>query len=230
MTTLSQIVTDALREGNVIGVGMSPDGAESAEAFRRLQAIIKSLFGYELGEQLETADYDDVSSYYFVPSNLRLILDVTEAETVVLNPNPRDGARLGIIDQGGNLATVPVTLDANGRKIETQNSIVLNTNGLVRDWFYRADLGTWVRVTELEQTDESPFPAEFDDFLITLLAMRLNKRYGVADGLEADIMRRMRSLFRARYRQSYEQSVEDGLLRLSNDYVYWSYDGFDRGN
>jgi len=52
MTLASDIITQALREGNIIPVGQSPTSAESAEALPRLNAILAGVFGYEMGEQL----------------------------------------------------------------------------------------------------------------------------------------------------------------------------------
>lgn len=234
MTTIRQIVTDALREANVVAVGGSPEADVLDEAVRRLQNLYRSLFGYELGEQMQPWTYgtngltnsyakaldmsSDVDSV-FVPSNIRLILNIDETSTLYLNPEPEDGARFAVIDNGANLATYNVTLNGNGRKIELTNTVTLNTNSLNREWFYRADLGNWARVTDLDADAESPLPAEFDDFLITLLAFRLNPRYGAKNAVEMiEVLKRMRKQFRARYRQTNEQTSEDGLLHLSSNY------------
>jgi hypothetical protein len=229
MTTLRQLVTDGLRESGIIAVGATPDGDEFEEAFARLQNLITSLYGYELGDPFQTLDYEDVSDC--VPANCRLIVDAEQALTIDMPLNPRDGARFGIIDNAGNFATYNVTLDGNGRKIETTDTVVLSTDSLNREWFYRADLGTWVRVSVLTESDESPFPSEFDDFLITMLASRLNNRYAAITGTETyELLKRMRVRFRARYRQVSEQMSDLGLLRLGEDrYVYGDSD-FNRGS
>lgn len=233
MTTLRQIITDAFRESNVVAVGETPDADQLAEALRRLNAIIKSLYGNEFGEPLLTVNYgslgltnvygqaEDESSVVnsiYVPSNVRLIFNLSAATTLYLNPNPRDGARLAVIDNAGNLATKNATVNANGRLIESATTVVLNTNSLNREWFYRADLGAWTRVTDLVTDDTLPFPEDFDDFFVTLLTMRLNPRYGAETGQEVvSVLQDMKRKFRARYRQVTEMPSEDGIVLLSSN-------------
>ena len=110
--------------------------------------------------------------------NRRLIAVNTEALTVYLTVRPQDGARMGIADPFGRLAAFPVTLDANGRTIEGAATKLLNVNGTFQEWFYRADLGQWVKLSTLVDTDPLPFPDEFESFFILMLALRLNPRYG----------------------------------------------------
>lgn len=234
MTTLRQIIVDAFRESGITPVGGTPGADEHSEALRRLQNIIKQLFGNELGEQLRTINYENISNYTNLPTNVRIVFDSEGALTLNLHKNPRDGARLAVIDNGADFATNNITLDGNGRKIELADTVTLNTNSLNREWFYRDDLGNWVRVTDLTANDESPFPAEFDDLLITLLAFRLNPRYGAETHQEmVEVLKDIRRRFRARYRQVHEVSVDDGLIILPSTrshYGYWfSAEKFDKG-
>lgn len=230
MTTIRQIVTDAFREANIVGTGETPEADEFDEAVRRLQNLYKSLFGYELGEPLLNIGYGlegvDTPSYadeysseidsLYIPINVRLVFNIDAAASLKLHPNPRDGARLGIIDNQGNFATNNVTLDGNGRQIELASTVTLNTDSLNREWFYRADLGNWARVTDLDADAESPLPSEFDDFLITLLAFRINPRYAAGTSPEmTEVLKRARSQFRARYRQRMEMESELGLTKLT---------------
>lgn len=84
-----------------------------------------------------------------------------------------------------------------------------------REWFFREDLGTWVRCTPLTITDELPFPREFDDFFITMLAIRLNPAYGVAlDQQSQLVLDRARTSMRARYRQEKPARPPIALSRL----------------
>lgn len=225
MTTLRQIIIDAMRESGTIAVGMTPDGEEHVEALRRLQTIISNLFGHELGEPLQSVNHEDIRDYDEVPVNLRLVFNNEGGQTILLKKNPRDGARLGVIDNAGNFATYNTVVKGNGRKIELADLITLNTNLVNREWFYRADLGNWARVTDLTASSENPFPKEFDDFLVTLLALRLNPRYGIETKQETvDVVRRMRSQFRARYRQVREEPVDEALTRLTSNRRYYRED------
>lgn len=235
MTTLRDIVQRGFRESGIVGVGTQPDGDEFDEAFDHLQTIIRSLFGNELGDPLTTydvglsgvqnspnvVDVTDVTEQ-FVPDNTRLIFNAEGPTSLYLNPTPRDGTRLAILDNLGNFSTLNVTLYGNGRRIEGAASLVLNTDQISREWFYRDDLGNWVRVTDLTPSDDSPLPEEFDDLLITLLAIRINPRYGAETNQEtSDVLKRMRSQLRSRYRQNTEMSSELGLILMPsrNQYI-----------
>jgi hypothetical protein len=243
MTTIRQIIIDAFRETGILGVDEEPDADQFAEGLRRINVLYDSLFGSELGEPLITRNYgkagltnvygqaEDISlevTSVYLPTNTRLILNLDNSATVYLDPNPRDGARIGVIDSKDNLATYNVVLNGNGRNVESTSSITLATNSLNRTWFYREDLGNWVRVSDLVAGDSSPFPNEFDDLLTTMLAFRLNPRYGAETSTEMiEVLKRMRKMFRARYRQIREEGSEPGLYRLSSLKRYWRGDSFN---
>lgn len=230
MTTIRTLITDALREGGIIALGETPTAAMSDEALRRVNTLFRSYLGNELGNDLVNVSYGqnglttpyakatDASTTIdssYVPENTNLLVNLSASKTVYLPPNPRDGARVAIADLSGNFNTFNLTVNANGRKIESGTTVVLNTASVVAEWFFRADLGKWVRVSALTLDDESPFPEQFDDFWSTSLALRLNPRYGQTLAPEtAETLRRARSQFRARYRQSSQMDSEEALLRL----------------
>ena len=235
MTTIRQLVTDGYREGGILAVGVSPSGEEHEEGLRHLHRILRSLFGNEIGEPLRSYNYgsegllgsgggEDISggiAANFIPSNIRLVCNNSEEETLYLDPSPDDGARIGIIDRAGNFSSNSIELDGNGRSIESLSSIVLSQDGVNREWFYRADLGGWLRVTDPGADEESPLPPEFDDLLTTLLAFRINPRYGAETSANLDMtMTMMRKRFRSRYRQGIEMPVEAGLLALTSGGLY----------
>lgn len=230
MTTIRTIITDAYGETGIIGDGSDPSAEQLTKALRRLNALYASFFGAELGENLTTVNYgtagltnsyaiseddsSDIKSTY-LPTNIRLVLNNEVATTLYLDPNPDDGARFAVVDNAGNLATYNVTVNGNGRHIENASSVTLNTNSLNREWFYRADLGNWVRIADLTEDDESPLPSAFDDLLVTALALRLNPAYGAQTSQEmVDVFSRMKRLFKARYIQHREVNSEDALLYL----------------
>jgi hypothetical protein len=110
-------------------------------------------------------------------------------------------------------------LDAQGRTISGAATFVANTNGLAQTWFYRADTGNWTPLAPLTYTDPFPFPDTFDEYFITMLAMRLNPRYGrsmTAESMAA--LQRSVTILQARYRQSENIGVAPALLNLSQQY------------
>lgn len=248
MTTVSQIITDAYRQGNLIAKGATPTTAEQTEGLRYLNRIVKSVFGSEAGEDLlpfpigrENISrpggypwYNDVpDNDWFVPKNLRLMFNLQDAVSIYLHPDPDDGSRFAVKDVAGNLSTFNATIYGNGRNIDGASSIVLNTNGEASEWFYREDLGNWVKYTNLALEDTFVFPEEFDDFFITMLAIRLNPSYGVQlDPQSSAILSRSKRQMVARYRQSIPTASELGLLRLtkmSSERDKWK-DGYHYNN
>lgn len=231
MTLISTIIADAYRETNLIARGSTPSTGEQEEGLRLLDRYIESLFGNEVGDNLEDQLFGnnsniDTSTYnnnfenfvknWFLPDGYRLKLNLSSAETIKLDPNPEDGARFGIVDASNNLSTYNLTIDGNGSRIEGATDLVLSTDGSSDTWFYRADEGDWKRVTNLALDSESPFPKEFDDVLIIGLAMRLSPRNG--PGLKQETVshyQRILSKFRARYSQVQQKPVEWALLELN---------------
>jgi hypothetical protein len=205
MTLASAIITDAFRESNLIPVGQSPTANQQAEALTRLNVLLASTVGNEAGDGLNDlrvgGAYDESSlCSQWVPDNARLILNLTIATTFNLDPYPYDGQRLAFVDVAGNLGTYNLTLSGNGRRIEGLTSVVLNTNSDARQYIFRADTGNWVKLTTLVLADALPFPTEFDDYFVTMLAMRINPRYSQAMTTESgEALKRARSQLRARY-------------------------------
>lgn len=236
MTLVSSIINDAYRETNINPIGKSPSDAENAEGLRRLQAIVLSVYGNEAGEPLEAfplgqneinspAGYpwyqNELPGDLYMPVDKRVMANLTAPGFLNFHPKPDDGARMGLIDVSHNLSVNNLTIYGNGRSIEGEDLQVYNTDGLIREWFYRADLGNWVQVTDLELTSEMPFPPEFDDMFIIMLAARINPRYGQSlDPASQQMLGRARTQFRARYSQNIFVPVDPTLLQLPAPYGY----------
>jgi hypothetical protein len=223
VTLVSSIITDAYRENNILPG--TPNADQVTEALRLLNASISALYGDEAGESLvdwplgnfgrESPEYDLAYTDRRIDRptiNKRLIAVNTEAKTIYLSLQPQDGSRMALADPFGRLASVPVTLDGNGRTIENAATLTLNTNGTYREWFYRADLGNWMRLSSLATTDQMPFPEDFDNFFVTMLNMRLNPRNGRAmDEQSAFVFKSERKKFVARYLQSMPLEILDDI-------------------
>lgn len=230
--TLRDIVKDAYREGGIIQRGSDPDATQLFEGLDKLKKIISSLYGSQAGSSFIDIVYQtpDTANEYlrehdlfayvdstYARNDFRLLMSVDAAQTVFLDPRPYDGARINVIDVLGNFATNNVVINGNGRKIEGSSSVTLNADNTNKTWFYRADLAEWVLINDLTEDSSSPFPSEFDDYLITKLAIRLNPRYLVQTAPETskfykDLERR----FNARYQTHREMPSELALIRLTN--------------
>lgn len=231
MTTVYDIIKDAYRQSNLIALGVEPNQLQESEALRYLSRIVKSVFGNEMGENFESFPLgsqgvnapqgypwygNTPGGDFFIPLNKRLICNLTADTVVYLHPNPEDGSRVGVIDVSKNFVTNSLTLQGNGRQIEGGFSLTLNTNSTDTEWFYRADLGNWQKVSPLAKFDTFPFPEEFDDMFILLLAFRLNPAYERdLDPQSGEILKRSRGQFRSRYHNIIPQMSEIGLIRNS---------------
>lgn len=238
MTTVASIINSALRETNIIPLGISPTTAQETEAFNLLSTIVAGVLGNEAGENLNPLplgqnNIESPSGYpwwsnelpgnVFIQTNTRLMCNLTAAGQVNFHPKPHDGARMGVVDASGNFSTNNLTINGNGRLIEGSATKVFNTASLKKQWLYREDLGDWVVVEPLEDDGDMPWPTEFDDMFIIMLAMRLNPRYG-RDMHPASMstLQKTMSKFSARYSQSTTQvPSEDGLLYMTNFYRYY---------
>lgn len=232
MTTTLEIITQAYRESNLIAIGAAPTSPQQTEALARLNAVVSSVYGYEVGDQLQdwpigTANVTDATGGWDAtvwsapPANVRLIAASTTPQAVYLPPDPCDGARVAIIDPQGLLSSGAVTVYGNGRTIEGAASYTASVANAERAWLYRADKGDWKLLSTLTAAvdEEFPFPTEFDDYFITMLAMRLNPRYGrsISD-LSVAAMERTLEKLRARYRQKVLVLGEAGPATLTSGY------------
>jgi len=232
-TIVSDIITDAYRESNLIAISASPTSPQATEALRRLETLIFSTFGNEVGYDFE--DWTVVTdanirkpsgvaltaaeaAAWVINPQARLQCNLSAATTLDLDPYPTDGQRFKVIDVLGNFSTFNLTLNGNGRSVAGGSTLVLSTNGTKKEFFYRADLGEWVEITDLQLTSEMPFPADFDDFFTTSLAMRLNPRYGreiPPEAMQRYMMQRNQLIIR--YDQ--QQFLRERVLNNKNLYA-----------
>lgn len=190
MTTLQPIITQGYRELNLVKSGEVLTGARLDEGLLLLLNVIEVTICGDAGERLRDwplGDYGrqplerynlSLQCYQNPRINCRLIATNEQAMTVYFPVRPSDGTVMAIVDPFQRLDAFPVTLDGNGRTIEGAASVLLDVAGTDRKWLYRADLGTWIRLTELEIDDEMPFPKKWDFFFSIETAIRLSGRSG----------------------------------------------------
>ena len=239
-TTCQQIVTDALRESNLIPVGEVPASDQSAEGMRLLNRLVSSVFGNEVGERMETWLVGTIPSmplwtslqWQYLRGDYRVYVNANSAQTLYFPAAPQDGDRMGLVDVNGNFATYNVTLNPNGKRIENSISdFVANSNNFNRIWIYDADAGDWKRISPLVLTDTFPFPNGVEDAFVTGLALRLNPRYGRSLSPEtASALTRGMNQLRARYRRKNPMPVDAGLLLTPSQEQYWGSYARSDGN
>lgn len=238
MTTVASIIQSALRETNLIPLGVAPTADQLSEGFALLSTIVASVLGNEAGENLTPLPLgqneitsprgypwwsNELPGNVFLQTNTRLMCNLTGPGTVNFHPRPHDGARMGVVDVSQNFSAFPLTVYGNGRSIEGEADMTYDTDGLIREWLYREDLGNWVTVIPLDIEGDMPWPTEFDDMFVIMLALRLNPRYGqVMHPASMQVLQAAMTKFSARYSQSTTQvQSEDGLTHLTNQGRYY---------
>lgn len=196
MATAEEIIDEAYRENNLIPIGAAPTGPERTEALARLNNIVLATYGTLVGEWLtdwetppKRATSEDArwprnpantelpsDVWPYPPPNARLITNLTKATTVYLYPQPDDGAVMEVANAGEDFSTYALTINANSRRIEGADTVDLTGTDRTYRWMYRADLAEWVPISTLILSSDMPFPAEFDDYFIATLNLRLCAR------------------------------------------------------
>ncbi len=249
-TILSTLVSDAYRESNITNINSDLTDAQLDEGMRLLVRVIGSVYGNEAGENLldfplgnnkvlSPAGYPpEYPANFYMPLNTRAVLNYTSAQQVLLHPYPQDGSRFAAIDE--NSDPLEVTINANGRLIEGNDTYLFNEIRGYREWIFNSQTGNWNVIAPLMPEDPCPFPPEFDDLFVIGLSMRLNPRYTQDISPQSlqtykDVLRK----FKARYSQRIETGAEPALVltsgvRRERGYYYGYYYGnatdiFNRG-
>lgn len=234
MTLASAIIKNAFRESNLLPLGQTPTTNQTTEALDLLNTLILSTIGNEAGDLLNDINIGGIRDQTslctsWVPDNVRLVVSQTASQTFSLDPDPYEGQRLSFVDVAGNFATYNLILSGNGRKIEGATSVTLNTNSESRQWLYRADTGNWVKIISLASSDSMPLPTEFDDYFITMLALRLNPRFAQTMTTETvEALKRARNLLRSRYHNPRQiESDLDTIGFLADRRTAWLHNNAD---
>jgi hypothetical protein len=234
MTLTRLIVIDALRESMLVGLGEEGDAAQGEEGLRLLSRIVKSVFGNQVGENLQDwafpPVYPTAASWQYIPPDTRIVMGANAGgQSFNINPYPENGDRLQLIDAGSNFATNHVTLIPGPATFNGSSSnYIANANGFNKTWLYRADIGDWALVAPLDAAGEFPFPEEHDDAFIGMLATRLSPRYRqqMAPESVASLTSALSQL-RARYSRARLERADLAVLRLTGT-VSRSYLGEER--
>lgn len=225
MATLQLIIDRAFREQQVLDIGETPSAAQTAEALPILQGILTRAVIQKpqtivtlgtapvTGIRARPRRFDDLTGTVALPQNVYVNCRLTGPKTILMPFNAGDGARVVIIDVAGNFATNSLTLDGNGSLVDGVLSSVLATNGQRADFMYRRDLAEWRSVSPLIASSTVPFPDEYDDMFVLLLAIRLMVRYGrELDQSSMGILNEMRTRFQDQYRRTTSDLEADALF------------------
>mgnify|MGYP006908235510 CR=1 FL=1 len=192
MSTCLDIVTRALVKCRVLGAGRTPKAQDAADGLSALQELVDHLSGYGAAHPWLDEYEDGAVTVTRDQPGYRLHAKTSVAAfTITLPECPRDGARFGVIDADATFNTKNLTIDSDGVLFDatltnageptggSRSTTVLSTQNLRRSWMYRADLGAWIRISDLTLAGAFPYPAEFDRSWRYMLAVELASDYGV---------------------------------------------------
>jgi hypothetical protein len=208
VATCLDIITDAMRERGVLGLGKDPKAAEAEHGLKRLQAIFDGLMGNGIGASL--SDLAVTASGTLV-ADTKALVSATAALTLTFPATPSNGQRIQVIDLLGNFGSCNVTLAGNGSRIETAASVSLFTNSINRTWIYID--GNWTRIEALSLSDT--IILDDDEFFTLELAKRLSG-FGAPMAAESvDALRLAKNRIRARYSYPVVTPADDAVRFLS---------------
>lgn len=238
MTLTQVVISDAYRESMLTPLGGQPDAAQTDEGLRLLQRVVSSVFGNEVGENLQIWPVGDNYIYSgwtpeqwcYLQGDIAVVVADHREHRLNLPPFPQDGDRLQLIDSGSGFAAHPVTLVRQAALFEGSTAdYVADTDGFNQVWIYRADIADWRRITPLVVEEEFPFPEKHDDAFIGLLAARLNPRYRQSMSQESGAMfDRARTQLQAAYRRVKVTPADLATQRLTGSWPY-NYGGLGGG-
>lgn len=236
LTTLNDIISRAYREQQVLDIAKTPSADQVNEALPMLQGILRRSVVQTpqsmitLGTRPKTSkrkrqrDFTSYINDIALPQNVYVHCNLTQATEVLMPFDAGDGARLIFVDVAGNFATQSLTLNGNGTLVDAAATKVLSTNGMQADFFFRKDLAEWKSVSPLLSSSTVPFPDEYDDMFVLLLASRILVRYGKAlDQVSSALLDEMRTRFSARYQRT-SSDVEADVL-FESEYTMFDSTG-----
>lgn len=176
---MSLTVRDVIKRSNrlmgALATGDDPSADEMNDALMSYNSLVRSMFGTIIGPRLSALTAG--ASLTGEPGGLYQV--GSAAITLTLPAQPRNGARIGVVDANLALSTNACTVNRNGRLLEgAASNITLNTNGTSRIWFFRGDTGNWVREADALADDVVYFPDPLAAYLPDMLAVYLAGEFG----------------------------------------------------
>jgi hypothetical protein len=215
MATCLDIISAAMRELAVLGMGKEPKAAEAEHGMTRLQALIDGMWGAGIGSPLTD---QEIAGDADLTADTRALVYASSPLALTFPELPFNGARIQVKDMLSSFATNNVTLDANNRQIELSTSQTLSTDGADTIWVYIAEAANWAKVSPLDLSDLLPF--NDDEFFTLALAKRLATTFGARFQSE-DALLRSANRFRAKYASQVVVPADDGVRFMSRQ--SWSH-------
>jgi len=176
---MSLTVRDVIKRSNrlmgALATGDDPSADELADALISYNSMVRAMFGTIIGPRLSALTAAE--SLTGEPGGLYQV--GSAPITLTLPAQPRNGARIGVVDANLALAANPCTVSRNGRLLEgAAANLTLDTDGESRIWFFRGDTGNWVREADAVVDEPACFPDPLAAYLPDMLAVYLAGEFG----------------------------------------------------
>lgn len=173
--TVREVVTRASRLNGAIASGDGITADEAVDVVTAFNAMVRAMHGTIIGPRLSplpaaAALTAENGGQYQIAASLM---------TITAPTNPRNGFRFGVVDANLNFTTNTCTIARNGRLLEgAAANISLTTNGDNRIWFFRGDVGNWVKEIDLTIDATVHYPDPLVAYLPDMLAVYVQGEFG----------------------------------------------------
>lgn len=204
------IIKSGLRKLASLASGDDPTPEEMNDGFLALNRMLRALHGTVIGPRLSPQPM--TATMQAENGGLYQLALAGGAATLTAPGNPKSGARFGVIDTAGNLATFPLTINRNGQLFQgVSSSPEFNTPGFSGIWFFDADTGNWSLEADLADVNKSPpYPERLVALLPDMFAVFISGEFGAE--LSPDVISGA-SLGMASFARVYGRRGRNGLDR-----------------
>ena len=201
MATLTDLATGALQQLYVLEGGETPSAEDFAVSLKTLRQVLARLPEYGGGRKLVDVSTEITTE---ARSDQRLICQ-TSGLVITLPSNPEDGSRVSVVPLTGTASVL-----SPDRKIENATATV--PISVATTWIYRAARIDWVRVTDLADTDNSPYGDDCDSALEMITALEVAPKMAIEIGATlGESISDAKTFLRGKYARPAEQNWRKAL-------------------
>lgn len=174
--TVSEIIADALTDLGVLAAGEVVEAADEETCLKAFKTMIQSLPGFGIGR------------------------DLTDVVVTTSPYTPKMNERVLWTGAGSLVLSLPA-LTEDGLQPSNGARVAVSSGGNTFVYVYIAATAVWLVVNDITGSTPSPLGPDCDDALVSMLAFRVARRFGVSESQSLyDAAQRGRDLVTARYK------------------------------
>lgn len=171
------IIKSALRKLGDLPDDEDPPASEFDSAVVSFNSMLKAMHGVMIGPRLSP---QQMSGSMQAENGGFYQASLSGVATLLSPKKPKSGQRFGVIDVGGNFSTNILSVSHGAQLLEgAAVDQTLNTDGVLRVWFFDADTGNWIREQDVANVNQPPpYPDRLNSYLPYMFAAFLAAEYG----------------------------------------------------